>query len=295
MFKVMDKALQQLYWACRRKDGFPGVPPDEGTGTISTNDILEALGLIRPDVKGVSSGMYTQVTNCTFTSSPSATSPSATSPNATSPYAQRGQLTASPSSTIDSKYSCELSPSFDPSVPLLVVGREATQISSDFDGLESHPLPNVVPKDQINVASNQVRSEARSEAKSEATAKINQRLHVRTHAFNSTLESTHFQSEDDLFPNPKPNGNVKTWTTRIDHNVSDYSENLDTSGIKVSHFRARTIQDEHNSCPFKLDSYVYQDFTSPPRMTGDGFLPPWPGSLEAAYQSTFFDHQAYEY
>lgn len=44
----MDKALQQLYWACRQKSEFPGEVPDESTGAVTTDAILEGLGLMRP-------------------------------------------------------------------------------------------------------------------------------------------------------------------------------------------------------------------------------------------------------
>ncbi len=49
MREVTDAGLQQLYWACRRRTGFPGRVPDESTGTVATTDILKALGLIKPD------------------------------------------------------------------------------------------------------------------------------------------------------------------------------------------------------------------------------------------------------
>ncbi|KAJ9497274.1 hypothetical protein H2202_007078 [Exophiala xenobiotica] len=45
----MDEALQQLYWACRHKTGFPGEVPDESTGVVTTDAILNGLGLTTPD------------------------------------------------------------------------------------------------------------------------------------------------------------------------------------------------------------------------------------------------------
>ncbi|KIW36560.1 uncharacterized protein PV06_11210 [Exophiala oligosperma] len=49
---VTDIALQQLYWACRQKSGFPGKLPDESTGAVTTDAILEGLGLLRPLLGG---------------------------------------------------------------------------------------------------------------------------------------------------------------------------------------------------------------------------------------------------
>lgn len=49
MQQVMDEALQQLYWACRRKFGFPGEIPDESTGVITTDAILKGLGFMVPN------------------------------------------------------------------------------------------------------------------------------------------------------------------------------------------------------------------------------------------------------
>jgi hypothetical protein len=49
MREVMDEALQQLYWACRHKSGFPGEVPDESTGVVTTDAILNGLGLTTPD------------------------------------------------------------------------------------------------------------------------------------------------------------------------------------------------------------------------------------------------------
>ncbi|KAL6240269.1 hypothetical protein RBB50_012816 [Rhinocladiella similis] len=51
MREVMDEALQQLYWACRQKSGFPGKVPDESAGVITTDEILKGLGLVEPSLK----------------------------------------------------------------------------------------------------------------------------------------------------------------------------------------------------------------------------------------------------
>ncbi|OQV02549.1 hypothetical protein CLAIMM_07732 isoform 5 [Cladophialophora immunda] len=50
MREVTDVALQRLYWACRRRTGFPGDIPDESQGEVSTADILKGLGLLTPDL-----------------------------------------------------------------------------------------------------------------------------------------------------------------------------------------------------------------------------------------------------
>jgi hypothetical protein len=49
MKEATDTAIQQLYWACRRKQGFPGQIPDESSGQISTTDVLRGLGLLGDD------------------------------------------------------------------------------------------------------------------------------------------------------------------------------------------------------------------------------------------------------
>jgi hypothetical protein len=50
MQDVIDEALQRLYWACREGRGFPGVVPDESSGRVSTETILQGLGLSPPAV-----------------------------------------------------------------------------------------------------------------------------------------------------------------------------------------------------------------------------------------------------
>ncbi|KIW75252.1 hypothetical protein Z517_12026 [Fonsecaea pedrosoi CBS 271.37] len=51
MREVTDAALQRLYWACRRRTGFPGDIPDESKGGgVSTTDILQGLGLLPPNL-----------------------------------------------------------------------------------------------------------------------------------------------------------------------------------------------------------------------------------------------------
>ncbi|OAL22179.1 hypothetical protein AYO20_11220 [Fonsecaea nubica] len=51
MREVTDAALQRLYWACRRRTGFPGDIPDESKGGgVSTTDILQGLGLLTPNL-----------------------------------------------------------------------------------------------------------------------------------------------------------------------------------------------------------------------------------------------------
>ncbi len=49
MREVLDEALQRLYWACRHKMEFPGEIPDESTGVVTTEAILNGLGLTTPD------------------------------------------------------------------------------------------------------------------------------------------------------------------------------------------------------------------------------------------------------
>lgn len=51
MQDVIDEALQKLYWACRGGRGFPGVIPDESSGRVSTEAILQGLGLHPPAVE----------------------------------------------------------------------------------------------------------------------------------------------------------------------------------------------------------------------------------------------------
>jgi hypothetical protein len=49
MKEATDTAIQQLYWACRRKQGFPGQIPDESNGHVSTTDVLRGLSLLGND------------------------------------------------------------------------------------------------------------------------------------------------------------------------------------------------------------------------------------------------------
>ncbi|EXJ75558.1 uncharacterized protein A1O5_00064 [Cladophialophora psammophila CBS 110553] len=54
MQDVIDEALQRLYWACREGRGFPGVIPDESGGRVSTDAILQGLGLNPPRLDNTS-------------------------------------------------------------------------------------------------------------------------------------------------------------------------------------------------------------------------------------------------
>lgn len=53
MREVIDEALQTLYWACREGRGFPGTIPDESSGHVSTDAILNGLGLTPPAVERI--------------------------------------------------------------------------------------------------------------------------------------------------------------------------------------------------------------------------------------------------
>lgn len=48
MREITDEAIQRLYWACRKRAGFPGVVPRESNGIVPTSAILHGLGLIGP-------------------------------------------------------------------------------------------------------------------------------------------------------------------------------------------------------------------------------------------------------
>jgi hypothetical protein len=47
LHKVTEEAIQQLYWAYRKKADYPGIYlPDEESGHVTTNAILHGLGLV---------------------------------------------------------------------------------------------------------------------------------------------------------------------------------------------------------------------------------------------------------
>ncbi|KAL2404829.1 hypothetical protein ABEF93_007827 [Exophiala dermatitidis] len=50
MQSVTEEALQRLYWASRRRTGFPGTVCDESKGYVTTDEILRGLGLVVPDL-----------------------------------------------------------------------------------------------------------------------------------------------------------------------------------------------------------------------------------------------------
>lgn len=50
MQELTAEAIQRLYWACRTRQGFPGDPPDESTGEVTTTAILKGLGLMEPEM-----------------------------------------------------------------------------------------------------------------------------------------------------------------------------------------------------------------------------------------------------
>jgi len=53
MGDMTDIAIQKLYWACRKGTGFPGVIPNESATTITTSDILKAMGLVKPNLNAL--------------------------------------------------------------------------------------------------------------------------------------------------------------------------------------------------------------------------------------------------
>jgi len=46
MREVTEEALRRLYWASRRRTGFPGTVPDESEGAVTIEGILQGLGLV---------------------------------------------------------------------------------------------------------------------------------------------------------------------------------------------------------------------------------------------------------
>ena len=55
MHNVIDEALQRLYWASREGRGVPGIVPDESSGRVSTDAILQGLGLSPPALERIGS------------------------------------------------------------------------------------------------------------------------------------------------------------------------------------------------------------------------------------------------
>ena len=49
LHEIENEALQRMYSACRKGQGFPGTLPDETSGEVTTHAILHGLGLIDVD------------------------------------------------------------------------------------------------------------------------------------------------------------------------------------------------------------------------------------------------------
>lgn len=89
----MDKALHKLYWACRRGEGFPGHPPNVEKSTLTTNDILEALGLIASGMNELQPEASCNVNNGTGRDPPN-TQPTETTMSLPSPVDSEGGTTS---------------------------------------------------------------------------------------------------------------------------------------------------------------------------------------------------------
>jgi len=272
MRKVMDEALQRLYWACRRQQGFPGNLPDETKGPVTTAEILEGLGLIGREMDNFGHTECAKVANQTFTSPV----------GVHYPHAQRAQSTTSLPSPTDSKHGRESMPPSPLSILSPAMKREQTQLSSESTLPQLCISPNVEQEGQIGVTSNHMQSRATFET----GAAIHQKFYACATASTPTSGPTHPQSQGDPLLNPDSFCDIKSWTAPVDHNKPHLSDlNLDAGGINQPLFEDQPVSDR-SSCCAELSMDVYTNSpTNTPGMIGDGFLGPWPGTLEAAYQS----------
>jgi hypothetical protein len=60
MREALGEALQQMYWACRRRPDFPGDVPEEPTGLVTTDAILRELGLMGPALEDPTSSQASE-------------------------------------------------------------------------------------------------------------------------------------------------------------------------------------------------------------------------------------------
>lgn len=209
----MDKALHKLYWACRRGEGFPGHPPDVEKNILTTNDILEALGLIASGMNELQPEASCNMSNGTRNDPPN-TQPTETTMSLPSP-ADSECATTSPVL-----------------LPRLVMKERQPDLSSDTALPKSAPPSYTALQERIEAGSKDILPRGASET----GLKI-----------NSTLDSTGIP--DHICFNAQP-----TFVC-----ISD---------VETANFPRY-----------------------PSSITGDNFLPPWPGSLEAAYQASQIGYQ----
>ncbi|OQU95666.1 hypothetical protein CLAIMM_01847 [Cladophialophora immunda] len=183
MRKVTDEALQRLYWACRRKEDFPGNLPNESKGTVTTKDILEGLGLIGPELN-----------DSPFEQSVKVADHISSSVMSHSLHAESTQSTTPSPSPTGSKQSDKSSSSRTVSILLPTTNWDQTQSSSGFTLPKLLNQPKNKAEGQINIGPNHLLTRPTSET----NAKSNQ-LHVFTGASTSTSGPTYLQLQCDHF------------------------------------------------------------------------------------------------
>ncbi|KIX02997.1 uncharacterized protein Z518_06547 [Rhinocladiella mackenziei CBS 650.93] len=267
MREAIDKTLQQLYWACRRKEDFPGRPPDLEKSTVTTNDILEALGLIGSEMNGLNPEESSNMAKRTLTSPTGVDSLHTQLTETTVPL-------PSPNDPERGKTSPIL-------LPRLAMKGQQPHMSSDATLPQLDPLPCTTLEGRIETVS----KDELSRRASETYLELNSQLHVPT----STFEPTRGPSQSTIFLSAHPSHNTTSWIAPVNHIELDPSgHNLGTSTVDRVRFNAQPTLVSISSEP---GIEMHNSPRCPPTIIGDGFLPPWAGSLEPAYQASQIGRQ----
>ncbi|KIW68945.1 hypothetical protein PV04_04856 [Phialophora macrospora] len=245
MREVTDTALQRLYWACRRKTGFPGRIPDESTGVVSTTDILKGLGLINPEFDEFDLPKEIEPT---------------VRPGDCSDRVQRSLLLIKPRGHDDSNDSQSVA-SADPtssSPPVLGMQAHPTDIQAT-KSLPARPYGEIDTKDQFLAYSPAVKPVVRRDDNIKSSSRHTPFFHQADHLADSQ------QIDVDAFLD------VSFCAPATSAPQSVYN-GYRSAPSRTTPTAASHLPDE-------------QAHPSPPDLIYDGFLSPWPGSLAAAHRS----------
>ena len=246
MREVTDEALQRLYRACRSNLSFPGDVPDESQGPPSTIEILNALGLMRPLLANMGS-----IEN--FQKSIS-TSPSNSTTHSDLPKTQH-LGTTHPTKEPFAQDEHLLSPTrSSPNMESLA------QIPSSTPTFAAVPPLKPVMPPEMDMCEQFILAVSESSSSRSESDTIEEEYPYIDHSVNSAFDldayiDMSFSSISTSGPHPACNiGTSRQYDNWAIMESSHATHEVDT-----------TVSEPGSSC--------------------DSYLPPWPGSLAAAYHT----------
>lgn len=298
MLELTEKAIHRLYWACQRQEGFPGILSDKSGDYVTTSDILVRMGLVGPDLNelnflgGLKSPKQRYSVSQPLSDKVNSSSPRNLLPKPL-PLRTPREIRVRPASRASSS-SLGSKPSL-----LNEQSETSTLRTSLVSPTPTKSLLELQPRKSVPVHG-QSRTPSVWEEKQGKHRQPHLAAAIASTSTSSTVTTTATMgaSQPAVESATAPTDSSEALALNAFCDFSSWNRSAAPDLISDSHISHKIhapdsfhLKDQQhiidNGIPSQMNVDSLDVTSRPPGMLCDSFLAPWPGSLEATYQSRF--------